>query len=285
MTSRTPHYHIVKRDGDLRATARRLLSSEADNITHGSDGYSLSELEKLLQQITFLTEELNTSRLTAARTQERLSRAEELIWSFLNATDARGQEVTGTGTCDVNTSMTEVNELQESSAKRCQELQMQLEELQVQHHNLQVEHKDLLEKLEQQQHSHAKTEVNQDEHRATIIKLNQSYGAAVIKNNTLERQLKEARHMLVESEKRASKQLQELTDTMETQLAAKDLEIQRLISAANEAKCVTDGQKRVHFLSPIPTQSDDSIGLKPLRKAGMSVKQVTAHFLDSELIL
>lgn len=285
MTSRSPHYHIVKRDGDLRTLARRLLSSEADNMAHCADGQSLSELEKLLQQITFLTEELNASRLNAARTQERLSRAEELIWSFLHATDNTAQEGAMVDTCDVNTSMPEINEPQESSTRYCQQLQTQLEELQVQYHNLQVEYKDLLEKLEQQQQSHVKAEINHDEHRATIIKLNQSYGAAVIKNNTLERQLKEARHMLVESEKRASKQLQELKDTMDTQLAAKDLEIQRLTSAVNETKCVADGQKRVHFLSPIPTQSDDSIGLKPLRKAGMSVKQVTAHFLDSELIL
>lgn len=284
MTSRAPHYHIVKRDSDLRATARRLLSSEADSIGHCPEGYSLSELEKLLQQITFLTEELNASRLSAARAQERLSRAEELIWSFLHATDSASQEEAPVNTCDVNTSMSEVTEIQESSAQHCQQLQMQFEELQMQHHNLQAEHKDLLKRLEQQQ-SHTKAEVNQEENRATIIKLNQSYGAAVIKNNTLERQLKEARHMLIESERRASKQLQELKDTMETQLTAKELEIQRLVTAANEAKCVTDGQKRVHFLSPIPTQSDDSIGLKPLRKAGMSVKQVTAHFLDSELIL
>lgn len=254
-------------------------------MAHCADGQSLSELEKLLQQITFLTEELNASRLNAARTQERLSRAEELIWSFLHATDNMAQEGAMVDTCDVNTSMPEINEPQESSTRYCQQLQTQLEELQVQYHNLQVEYKDLLEKLEQQQQSHVKAEINHDEHRATIIKLNQSYGAAVIKNNTLERQLKEARHMLVESEKRASKQLQELKDTMDTQLAAKDLEIQRLTSAVNETKCVADGQKRVHFLSPIPTQSDDSIGLKPLRKAGMSVKQVTAHFLDSELIL
>lgn len=285
MTSRTPHYHIVKRDSDLRTLARRLLSAETDNIVHYTCGQSVSELEKLLQQITFLTEELNVSRLTAAKTQERLSQAEELIWNFLHASDTTDQGTALVNVCDVGTSMTEIDELQESNTNLCQQLQTQLEDLQVQYHDLQIEHKNLLEKLEQQQRINTKTEINQDENRATIIKLNQSYGAAVIKNNTLERQLKEARHLLIESETRAAKQLQELKDTMETQLAAKELEIQRLTTVVNEAKCVVDGQKRVHFLSPIPTQSDDSIGLKPLRKAGMSVKQVTAHFLDSELIL